>query len=151
LLLTKLDKIRRNYFAQNVIDKLPIIYIFLASQRQEANMNVVTKLDAMRALGLSKENTNKTFGYLTYGYTDADLLQVVAFEADKNGPQSFRDLFRNYGPSPRGRKESFEMRHAMVRLAEAGLIAYETKIGVGRPTVKWFPTDEGKAAQSLTR
>lgn len=106
----------------------------------------VTKTDAMRVLGLAKAEPKRVCGYLQPGYTDGELLRILCLEAEANGPQSFRDLFRHHAPSPRGRDEDMDMRHAMVRLAEAGLIAYKEKSGVGRPTVKWFPTDAGKNA-----
>lgn len=106
----------------------------------------VTKTDAMRVLGLAKAEPKRVCGYLQPGYTDVELLRILCLEAEANGPQSFRDLFRHHAPSPRGRDEDMDMRHALVRLVEAGWIAYEEKIGVGRPTVKWFPTDAGKNA-----
>lgn len=77
-------------------------------------------------------------GRLPKGYTGADLLGVLHEERMGNDYVTFRDIFRNFSPSPRGKAEDMELRHAMAILAEADLIYYtKRQHGPGRPLVCW--------------
>lgn len=100
----------------------------------------ITAIDAIRALGLEEKGRLR----LRRSYTDDELLEVMRATTEANGPQSFRMLFRTHAPGMFGRDEDIYMRKAIVRLADAGLVTYQARTGVGRPTFKWFLTDEGR-------